>query len=252
MLIESILIEKSGQAFLNEGQNANHYTRAIHRVKEKVMAHVSPLPRDQLNHLEPVLAGAEAAMGFVPNSMLTMAHMPQLTMAFSMMAGVVFGGDLKPLMENFAKIVPVDENAGESLPPSTVQLIAYSVSLSAGCRYCQAHTSHSGHRLGVDEEKFAQLLQYEESPAFSTQERAVIALALAAGQVPNESEEQHFAALREHFSERQIVQIVAVISLFGFLNRWNDTMATQLESSPVEFAERVLAGGGWQVDKHGA
>ena len=216
------------------------------------MAHVSPLPRDQLSHLEPVLAGAEAAMGFVPNSMMTMAHMPQLTMAFSMMAGVVFGGDLKPMIENFAKIVPVDESAGESLPPALVQLIAYSVSLSAGCRYCQAYTSHSAHRQGVDEEKFAQLLRYEDSPDFSPQERAVVALALAAGQVPNESNEEHFTALREHFSERQIVQIVAVISLFGFLNRWNDTMATQLESSPVEFAERVLADGGWQVDKHGA
>ena len=216
------------------------------------MAHVSPVPRDQLSHLEPVLAGAEAAMGFVPNSMMTMAHMPQLTMAFSMMAGVVFGGDLKPMIENFAKIVPVDESADESLPPALIQLIAYSVSLSAGCRYCQAHTSHSGHRQGVDEKKFAQLLRYEESPDFSPQEKAVVALALAAGQVPNESNEEHFSALREHFSERQIVQIVGVISLFGFLNRWNDTMATQLESSPVEFAERVLADSGWQADKHGA
>ena len=104
------------------------------------MAHVAPLSREQLAALEPVLAGAEANMGFVPNSMKTMAHMPQLTMAFSMLAGVVFGADLRPLMENFSAIVPEDENAGEALPPQLVQLIAYSVSLAAGCRYCQAHT----------------------------------------------------------------------------------------------------------------
>ena len=59
----------------------------------------------------------------------------------------------------------------------------------------------------------------------------------------------HFAALREHYSEREIVQIVAVISLFGFLNRWNDTMATQLEASPVEFATQwsVTAGNPWSL-----
>jgi hypothetical protein len=56
--------------------------------------------------------------------------------------------------------------------------------------------------------------------------------------------------LRHYFSERQIVQIVAVIALFGFLNRWNDTMATELEPAPVDFAQAVLAQTGWAVDKH--
>ena len=31
----------------------------------------------------------------------------------------------------------------------------------------------------------------------------------------------------------QIVEIVAVIATFGFLNRWNDTVATQLEDEPL-------------------
>jgi len=217
---------------------------------EKFMAHVKPVPRAELAALDPVLAGTEASMGFVPNSMVTMAHMPQLTMAFSMLAGVVFGGDLQPMIDNFQKIVPADEHVEDKLAPDLVQLIAYAVSLSAGCRYCQAHTSHSGHRLGVDEEKFAQILNYEDSALYTAAEKAVVALALAAGQVPNDAVADHFAAMQAHFSQRQIVQVVAVISLFGFLNRWNDTMATELEASPVEFAQRVLGDGGWQVDKH--
>ena len=214
------------------------------------MAHVKPVARAELTALDPVLAGAEASMGFVPNSMVTMAHMPQLTMAFSMLAGVVFGGDLQPMIDNFQKIVPSDAKAEDKLAPELVQLIAYAVSLSAGCRYCQAHTSHSGHKLGLDEEKFAQILSYEDSALFSAAEKTVVGLALAAGQVPNEAVAEHFEALEVHFSQRQIVQIVAVISLFGFLNRWNDTMATELEQAPVDFAQRVLSGGGWQVDKH--
>lgn len=214
------------------------------------MAHVEPIARSELTHLEPVFAGTEANMGFVPNSMKTMAHMPQLTMAFSMLAGVVFGADLRPMMAAYNNIVPADDAAAEALPPQLVQLIAYAVSLSAGCRYCQAHTSHSGHRQGVDEAKFADILAYEESPLFTQAEKAVVALSLAAGQVPNESDAEHFAALRHHFTERQVVQIVAVIALFGFLNRWNDTMATELEPAPVEFAQAVLAQTGWSLDKH--
>ncbi len=216
------------------------------------MAHVEPLAREQLPELEAVFAGAEAAMGFVPNSMLTMAHMPQLPLAFSLLAGAAFGADIRPQLQAFAQIAPQDPNAAQALPGELVQLIAYCVSLASGCRYCQAHTSHSGHRQGLSEDKLGDVLNFESSTLFSEAEKAVIALALAAADVPNASTQAHFEALRAHFTERQIVQIVSVISLFGFLNRWNDTMATQLEQAPVEFARAVLADGGWQVGKHSA
>jgi hypothetical protein len=43
-----------------------------------------------------------------------------------------------------------------------------------------------------------------------------------------------FAELREHWSEEQIVEIVGVIALFGFL----DTMATPLEDEPIEVGQK--------------
>ena len=95
------------------------------------MAHVEALSRQALSELEPVFAGAEAAMGFVPNSMLTMAHMPQLTLAFSLLAGVTFGADIRPQLQAFAQLAPEDENAHEALPGEWVQLIAYCVSLAS-------------------------------------------------------------------------------------------------------------------------
>jgi hypothetical protein len=49
---------------------------------------------------------------------------------------------------------------------------------------------------------------------------------------PNTVEAKHMNGLSKHFSERQVIEVVAVISLFGFLNRWNDTMAITLENSP--------------------
>ena len=47
--------------------------------------------------------------------------------------------------------------------------------------------------------------------------------------------EEDLAALKEHFSDRQVVEIVAVLSLYGFLNRWNSTLQTELEAPPANF-----------------
>ena len=63
---------------------------------------------------------------------------------------------------------------------------------------------------------------------------------------------EHFDALRRHFDEPQIVELVAVCALFGFLNRWNDTMSTELEGIPRSFATAHLRAAGWQVGKHAA
>jgi AhpD family alkylhydroperoxidase len=216
------------------------------------MSHVEPRGIADVPELAPVFAGAEAAMGFVPNSMLTMAHMPQLPVAFMMLVNVVFGGDLKPVMAQMQAAIPDQDDPEAALPPGLVQLIAFASSVSSGCRYCQAHTSHNAHRLGEDQAKFDEILNFETSGAYSAAERAVVALALAAGAVPNEASAEHFERLREHFSERQIVQIVGVISMFGFLNRWNDPMATQLERPAVDFAAQALGAVDWTLGKHAA
>jgi AhpD family alkylhydroperoxidase len=215
------------------------------------MSHVQPRSITDVPELADIFSGAEAAMGFVPNSMLTMAHMPQLPVGFMMLVNVVFGGDLKAVMAQMQSVVPELEDPEAALAPGLVQLIAFAGSVSSGCRYCQAHTSHSAHRLGEEQAKFDDVLEFETSAAYSDAERAVVGLALAAGAVPNEAAPEHFARLREHFNERQIVQIVAVISMFGFLNRWNDTMATQLEQPAVDFATESLDAVKWQVGKHG-
>lgn len=60
----------------------------------------------------------------------------------------------------------------------------------------------------------------------------------------------HFEALRAHFDEGEIVELLAVISLFGWLNRWNDTMATELETEPFSLASAMLQTRGWQAGKH--
>lgn len=169
-------------------------------------------------------------MGFVPNSMRTMAHRPALLKAFAGFAGTVMG----------AGTVPADLK----------QLVAFTVSQAAGCRYCQAHTHHGAAHRGVAGDKLADILQFETSPHYTPAERAALRVALHAGEVPNGVTAEHMAELARHFDPGEVVELVAVIGLFGFLNRWNDTLATTLEDAPATHARHALAGAGWVVGKH--
>src|SRR5437899_1457591 len=82
---------------------------------------------------------------------------------------------------------------------------------------------------GVEVDRVAEVWEFDQSDLFSDAERSALRLARDAAQQPSQASPAHFAALSEHFDEAQIIEIVAVISLFGFLNRWNDTLATDLE-----------------------
>ena len=192
------------------------------------MTLVPPLSREELPEMEPLFNMVEASMGFVPTSMLTMAHWPELLQTFGAFAGNVL-------------------NNGE-VDPGLKQLIAFVISNAAGCRYCQAHTSHSAAKRGVSTEKINAAFEFETSELFDDAERAALRVALHAGMVPNAVEQEHMTELNQHYSPRQSVEIVAVISLFGYLNRWNDTMASTLEDTPVSFATENIPT--WEVGKH--
>jgi len=130
------------------------------------------------------------------------------------------------------------------------QLVAHVASTAAGCRYCQAHTASSATRNGVDEAKVEAVWSFETDDRFTDAERAALRLARDAATVPNATNAAHFDDLAAHFDEDQIVELVAVISLFGWLNRWNDTMATDLEDEPLGFGREHLATRGWEPGKH--
>ena len=195
------------------------------------MTHIAPKTREELSELEPMFQMVEASMGFLPTSMLTMAHWPELTQAFGGLGATIL--------------------AGGELEPGLKQLVAFAVSNAAGCSYCQAHTAHSAQRNEVSAEKIQAVFEFESSELFSDRERAALRVAVHAGMVPNAVEPRHMVALSEHFTVKQTIEVVAVISLFGFLNRWNDTMATTLEDSPKSFAAESLSAQGWVAGKHG-
>lgn len=122
--------------------------------------------------------------------------------------------------------------------------------VAAGCQYCQAHSLIAAGLTGVSEEKVAAIWDYRESPLYTDAERAALDFALGAGTVPNAVTNDHFDRMRAYWNEDQIIEILAAVCLYAFLNRWNDTMGTELEAPARQLGERVLAPGGWTGGKH--
>lgn len=195
------------------------------------MPRIAPLDPTQHPGLVESLKTVEAMLGFVPNSTLIMARHPKLLEAFQLLAAAALGpgrvaADLKIMVGHIA-------------------------SRAAGCRYCIAHTAHIAERRHVPAAKIEAIWNFERDAQFSAAERAALGFAQAAAAVPNAVSDSDFVELKRHFDEDQIAEMLGVISLYGFLNRWNDSLATPLEAQPRAFAETHLAAQGWTVGKHG-
>lgn len=191
---------------------------------------VEGVRREDVPELEGVFQLVEGAMGFLPNSMLIMARKPGLVEAFGGLGLAVQGPS--------------------ALADEIKRMAAFMASRAAGCVYCQAHTHHQAAHAGIAADKLDAIWDYERSELFSEAERAALRVAQGAAQVPNAVTADDMAALKAHFSDEEIVDLVAVISLFGFLNRWNDTFATALEADPAAHARAHIAGHGWDIGKH--
>ncbi len=113
-----------------------------------------------------------------------------------------------------------------------------------------AHTAGAALRLGVDEAKFDAIWEFRTSPLYTEGERVALDFAIAAASQPNDVTDELMDRMKQHWTEGQIVEIAATVSLFGFMNRWNDSMATPLEEEPIEVGEKHLAGKGWTAGKH--
>lgn len=195
------------------------------------MAHMQPLPRETTPELDADFAIFERILGFVPNSLLTMQRRPAIVKGFGTLTRAVMDPE-------------------GAVDPGFKRVLAHFASRAAGCQYCEAHSLIAAGIHGISEEKLAAVWEYRTSPLYTEAERAALDFALAAGSVPNAVDTDIFTRLREHWSEEQIVEILAAVCLYGFLNRWNDSMATDLEDAPRELGERILRRGGWTGGKH--
>ena len=192
---------------------------------------VSPLQPDANEEVRELAKFFNETLGFCPNSVLTMQIRPNIAKAFISLN--------KAVMENQGRVTS-----------ALKRMIGYISSNAAGCRYCQAHTIRAAERYGANEEQLRNVWEYRTHPAFNDAERAALDFALAASTIPNGVDEEIKQRLHAHWDEGEIVEMLAVIALFGYLNRWNDSMGTTLEDGAIESGMEWLAVKGWEVGKH--
>lgn len=195
------------------------------------MSRLPPLPPDTTPELKAHFDFFLGTLGFTPNSVLTMQRRPRLVQAFAQLNAAVM------------------DPAGE-VDLGFRRLIGHIASHAAGCHYCEAHTLLGAQNFGVGEAKLADIWAYAHSPHYSEAERVALDFALAAASVPNAVTDELFARMRSHWSEGQIVEILGVVAMFGFLNRWNDSMATPLEAVPRAVADKAVGAQGWTPGHH--
>ena len=143
----------------------------------------------------------------------------------------------------------VMENHGQ-LTSEFKRLIAFVSSNTAGCRYCQAHTIRAAERYGSSSERLENIWDFENQVCFNDAEKAALRFAKEASMVPVNMAESTEQQLHAHWSDDDIVEIMGVIALFGYLNRWNDVMATSLEDEANISGEELLTGVSWVPGKH--
>lgn len=154
--------------------------------------------------------------------------------------------ELRLIVNQLVQLVYSNREIGKQLKHELFTM----ASLSSGCTHCQSHGAFHLNSIGVDQDRIRAIWEYQTSDLFSEGERAAFDLIRAAAQSPNESTPEHFENLRRHYSDSQIVEILAVNSLAGWLNRWNDTVATVTDQESVDWAKEHLSDLGWKAGKH--
>lgn len=192
---------------------------------------VTPLDKNASAKAREMADFYQETLGFTPNSLFTMMHRPRIATAFLEMNQAV--------MENQGRVTS-----------ALKRLLAYLSSKTAGCRYCEAHAIRAAERYGSEQDKLDNIWEYKTYPAFSDAERAVFDFAIAASSVPNAVNDEIADNLRAHWDDGEIVEILGVTALFGYLNRWNDSMGTQLEEPAAADGVKYLEKLGWSRGKH--
>ena len=195
------------------------------------MALVNPLSAEHSLETKELAEFFNETLGFCPNSVLTMQRRPAISKAFI----------------NLNKAVMANEGRVTS---ALKRMIAWVSSNATGCRYCQAHAIRAAERYGAEKEQLDNIWEYKTHPAFSAAERAALDFSLAASVVPNAVDASTKEALYKYWDEGEIVEMLGVISLFGYLNRWNDSMGTTLEEDAIDSGNRFLGKNGFEVGKH--
>jgi AhpD family alkylhydroperoxidase len=105
------------------------------------------------------------------------------------------------------------------LSPSLVELVKMRASQINGCAFCLDMHSKDARKHGETEQRLYLLSGWHESPIYTPAERTALAWTEALTSVAEtHAPDADYEPLREHFTDKQIVDLTILI---GMINLWN-------------------------------
>ena len=123
-------------------------------------------------------------------------------------------------------------------------LAMYIASRAAGCPYCSAHTCSFALRRGAGRDAI-------DGSNRSEVERAVVALAEAMSNVPDEWDPAVVGELGRFLSADDIEWVAMSVGMMGFLNKFMDAIAVPLELEAINDVAELIEPTGWEVGQSG-
>ena len=111
------------------------------------------------------------------------------------------------------------------------QLVIIKTSALNRSAYCMSHNVPLGKKIGLSEAqiKAAKGKDYMASPDLDDRQKAALRWAEAVTQMTARDDEQAFAAMKRHFTEKEIVELTVFCGMWNYSNRLCEALHVDLE-----------------------
>lgn len=127
----------------------------------------------------------------------------------------------KPLLAGYGMFALAGERFAKAVDEQLKNLAMLRTAQLAGCEWCLDFGSYLATHAGTPEAKLRELSLWRDSELFDNRERLVLEYAEGMTYTPVEVSEELFASLREHFDDRQIVELTMAIAAENLYSRSN-------------------------------
>jgi AhpD family alkylhydroperoxidase len=135
---------------------------------------------------------------------------------------------LKPAADGYKAMLALESYInGSPVPQSTLELVRLRVSQINGCAYCVNMHARDAKKAGETDERLWSVAAWRESPVYTDEERAALALAEAATRIsdnPGGVPDEVWDEAADHYDEESLAALVMTIAAINAWNRINVTV----------------------------
>lgn len=190
------------------------------------MARVAMIPPDSTDSaVRKVYDHVLKQWGRISNFSQVLAHQPAALMGWALPNDAIRLGNVKADAD-YVKIQ---------------QLVIIKTSALNRSAYCMSHNVPLGKKIGLSEAqiKAAQGKDYMASPDLDDRQKAAVRWAEAVTQMTARDDDEAFAAMKRHFTEKEIVELTVFCGMWNYSNRLCEALHVDLErpDKRIEFQD---------------